>query len=486
MNKRKMSLRARLLVLQLIVFGALILLASPITYLVMSRTLHRDRDEYLVSLARNASEEYAKTNNSSENTLPFPPRCLPESMPPSSPAPGSAHRPRHLLVCDQTGKVLCSDGESEPLAPEAVHQAFETFTPAFADQRWSAEILRLIAWPFKDQNGQHLVMEVGTSYRVIEGVLGKGLVFLLIFDAVALLLLIAGSYLLTRGAFLPIDQVIRRVEQIDEANLAERLPLDRRSDEVARLVTVVNHMLGRLERAFEAQSRFSSDVAHEVRSPLTALRGQIEVALRRRRSEEEYRRVLEESLEEVLRLSRLAEDLMSLAKADAGVLHARKSKVELRELLNNVLRRFKAKAHEKNIHLHLEASEAVTVDGDPGLIGRMVENLVDNALIHTHHMGEIHVRLQKKETQAVISVEDNGAGIPSEHLSKIFDRFYRIDPARSREMGGIGLGLAISRQIALLHDGTIQVQSTLGKGSIFSITIPIAPSIKESLEKMVP
>jgi len=473
-TERMLSLRARLLALQVVVFGALILLASPLTYFIMSRTFQKDRDDYLSAMARNLSQEYTETAETGAPPADLPPRCLPDPVPPGSPDPEATHRPRHLLVCDESGRVLSSDGEWTPLAPEAVNLAARTMQPAFADVRWSAEILRVIALPFRDRSGRLLVMEVGTSYMVIERTLGKSLIAMGVIDLVALLFLVAGSYLLTRGAFGPIDQIIRRVEQIDEDNLAERLPLEERRDEVGRLIIVINHMLERLEHAFEAQNRFSSDVAHEIRSPLTALRGQIEVALRKERPPEEYRRVMKESLEETLRLSRLAEDLMSLAKADAGVLQVRREDMDLRESLYVVLARFRPLAEEKNIQLTLHASESAAVHGDPDLIERLFENIVDNALIHTPPTGEVRVGMEKSGGWVSVYIEDTGSGIPAEELPMIFHRFYRVDPARSRDRGGTGLGLAIARQFAALHGGSIKVRSEIGKGSVFSVTIPLA------------
>jgi two-component system OmpR family sensor kinase len=467
-----LSLRARLLVLQLIVFGSLILLASPVTYITMSQTLRRDRDQYLASMARTVSAEFVREMESASQPRSSPLPCLPNPVLPDSPDPDAMHRPRHMLVCDELGQVLCSDGENAPLAPDAVRLAFQTQSPAYADVHWSAEFLRIIAWPFQDADGRTLIMEVGTSYLVIKGALRKGLLIMGLISAVAFLCLITGSYFLTRNAFDPIKRIIGAVEGIDEAKLEARLPIEPREDEVGRLVAVINRMLERLERAFEAQSRFSSDVAHEIRSPLTALRGQIEVTLRKERSSTEYRKVLEGNLGEVLRLSRLAEDLMSLAKGDAGVLHVRPVAIDLHEMLHGVLVRLKPTAEEKDIQLRLLAPEEVPFVGDPDLLGRLVENLVDNALIHSPHMGEVIVRLERDSAGITISVEDKGTGIPPEDLPRIFDRFYRVDLARSRDVGGTGLGLAIVQQIATVHNGSIDVTSVPGQGSTFRVRFP--------------
>jgi heavy metal sensor kinase len=466
------SLKTRLLLWQIAVFGGVTLIGGPILYFVMSYTLHRDRDTYLVGMAENVTADYLATGNTPA-TFPLPPRLLPDPVSPESEAPGAMHRPRHLLLCDSEGKVIASDGEWAPLAPLAVREAADSMTPAYADVRWSAEVLRTVAWPFRDRDGRVLVLEIGTSYRVIESVLGQGVVFLAVIEGVALLFLVLGSWFLTRRAFEPVNVVIHRLEQINEDNLAERLPEEDRSEELGRMVAAINRVLNRLDRAFRAQSRFSSDVAHEVRSPLTALRGEMEVALRRDRSAEEYRSVIVLSLEEVLRLASLAEDLMSLARADAGVLEKRHRPIELSLLLDRVVTRFGPASDAGGISLLLDAPEKLLVLGDSGLLGRLVDNLVDNALMHSALGQSILIRLTREGRQAVITVTDQGEGISPEHQERIFDRFYRVDKARSRDRGGTGLGLAIVREFAWLHHGSVGVTSTPGKGSSFRVELPL-------------
>ncbi|MEW6364258.1 MAG: ATP-binding protein [Acidobacteriota bacterium] len=468
-------MRARLVALQVVVFGCMLLFSGPFTYLFMLQTLDRDFDDYLLFQAKELAADYNRGGGVDEHGIGIRPCPLPHV------GPRSVHSPRHLLIYDAAGRgrTVCSDGEEAPLGIQSVLEASRSGSAAFADVRWSGEVLRLVAYPFEDRTGRRLVMEVGSSHIVIEGTLRKGLFFILLIDVLALPLLVAGSYLLAREAFAPIRRIVQQVEQIDEANLAERLPHGGTTDEVNRLVVVINHMLGRLERAFDAQRIFSSDVSHEIRSPLTALRGEIEVALRKERTAIEYRRVLEGSLEEVLRLTRLAEDLMSLAQADAGVFQMRLARVDLRELLAQIVRRFKTRAGEKNIRLILHVTEGLSVLGDPDWLGRLVENLVDNALIHAPQMGEVSVDARKSdpssepEPHALIAVRDTGPGIPAEHLPHIFDRFYRADQSRSRSQGGAGLGLAIAKQIATLHGGKIEARSAVGEGSEFLVWLPV-------------
>jgi heavy metal sensor kinase len=324
------------------------------------------------------------------------------------------------------------------------------------------------------------VLEIGSSLLVLERSLEKGVGFIVLFAGIAFPLLVLTSFLLAHRVFAPVHRMIDELEQIDESHLKARLEPSPHRDELGCLVVVVNRMLERLEQAFALSKRVSSDVAHEIRSTLTALRGTMEVALRKERRAEEYRALLTESLEEVLRLSRLAEDLMSLAQADAGAFEIRQEKVDLQELLDKVLRCFANQAESRKVKLTLHAPERLFVTGDPDWLGRLMENLVDNAIIHSPPQGELVVALRKTGTspdhqgvlRVAISVEDSGPGIAPEHLPHIFDRFHRADRARSRSEGGAGLGLAIARQIARLHGGTIRVQSTVGEGSVFTIELP--------------
>ncbi|HEY3356995.1 MAG TPA: ATP-binding protein [Polyangia bacterium] len=466
-GRRRLTLRARLALLQIVVFGGL-LAAGPATYLVLSRSLDRDLDHHLAALARLLAARFTEDLPASAG-LPRrgTPRCPMRRDP-------LRHPPRHLLVFDAETGVVCSDGEPHALAPEAVAHALAHGAPAHADLQLADESMRLLAWPFTDGRGRRLVLEVGTSNEAILQALRRSATAIFSLSGAALLLLIVGSYLLARRAFAPIDRIVRRVEQIDELNLAERIPLGRGSDELARLTVVMNRMLARLQAAFEGQRRFASDVSHEIRSPLTSLRGQIEVALRKERPPAEYRRVLEENLEEVLRLSRLAENLLSLARADAGVLEIQHLRVDLREVLGDAVRRLSPRASEKNVRLELVAPAPAAVTGDPDWLGRLVENLVDNAVRHTPQMGRVRVALRAGDGAAVIAIEDTGEGIPAEDLPHLFERFFRVDRSRSRDKGGAGLGLAISQQIAVLHGGRIQVRSTVGQGSAFEVVLPLA------------
>jgi heavy metal sensor kinase len=476
---RRLTLRAELVFFQIFVLSGL-LVASPTVYFYLSWALRRNLDSHLDYLAASLSRQLRVPALPSSAGTRTPLSYCEIGDGPSATGSGApeslVHAPRHLVVADENGVVLCSDGERQPLSPVALGQARQRMAPVYSDVQVTGETLRLVAWPFRDRSDRLRVMEVGVSKLVFEQALRGHVAVLVALNLSAVALLVLGShYILTRRAFAPLGRIVRRVEQIDEAKLGDRIPEEQGSDELSRLVAVLNRMLERLERAFEAESRFSSDVSHEIRSPLTALRGEIEVALRKERSPAEYQRVLGENLEEVLRLTRIAENLMSLAQADAGVLEMCREHVDLKDLLVGVLHRLGPQADNKDIALELDAPDATSVVGDKVWLERLVENLVDNAILHSPHIATVRVSLRRGPATVVVAVADSGEGIPPEHVPHIFERFYRVDRSRSRSQGGAGLGLAIAQQIAILHGGQIQVESRIGQGSTFFVSLPSTP-----------
>jgi heavy metal sensor kinase len=317
---------------------------------------------------------------------------------------------------------------------------------------------------------------VGAGHKASDQALRTGAVASVAIILAALALLLGASWVFSRRLLEPVQRMVQQLEEIDESRLSDRIPETGADGELGRLVAVQNRMLDRLERAFVSQARITSDVSHEIRSPLTALRGQIEVALRRERTAGEYQEVLRESLGEVLRLQRLAEDLLSLAQADAGAFETRREAVALGEVLEGAVGRQTAAAAGKGVGLELHRVATADVVGDPDLLGRLVDNLLDNAIRHTPPGGTVAVTLERAGGKAAVAVCDTGEGIPPEDLPHVFDRFYRVDRARARATGGTGLGLAIAQQIAQLHGGELRVDSHERQGTVFTLELPLAPA----------
>jgi signal transduction histidine kinase len=238
-------------------------------------------------------------------------------------------------------------------------------------------------------------------------------------------------------------------------------------------------MLSHLEEAFRRERRFTSDAAHELRTPLTALKGQIEVALSRPRRPKDYRVTLERLLEQVDRLIRLSNALLFLARADQGRLNWRPIPVDLKELLTVLIDQVRPLANEKQLFLRVEITPHLSIRGDPDYLIRLFLNLLDNAIKYTPKNGEITVLVRPNGSNAETVIWNSGPGIPSQRLSQLFERFYRVDDDRASTSGGTGLGLAIVHEIVRLHQGQIWIDSTPGKGVTATVKLPLYTEKKQ-------
>lgn len=288
-----------------------------------------------------------------------------------------------------------------------------------------------------------------------------------------LVLAVAGGYVLAGRMLSPVGAMARKAHEITAEKLSDRLPVKSPHDEFGQLATAFNTMLARMEDSFDRLRRFTADASHELRTPLTALRSVGEVALRDQRDATAYRETIESMLEDTDRLTRLVDSLLTLARADSGRIDVVREPVDLSALAQEVMDFLRALADERSQQLSIETPGAVEVEADRGMIRQAVVNLIDNAIKYTPSSGQIRVTVRRSATgEAFIEVGDSGPGIPSEERERIFERFYRIDKARSREHGGVGLGLAIARWSVESQAGRIEVESVPGKGSTFRIVFP--------------
>jgi len=254
----------------------------------------------------------------------------------------------------------------------------------------------------------------------------------------------------------------------------QRLPVVDDDAELADLARAFNDLLDRLETAHTTQQRFVADASHELRTPLTVVRGEIDVALRRDREGADYREVLQSAREEIEGLSRLVDNLLSLAHADAGETVASRRQVNLEPLLDDVMDKLTPFARERNVELQTNGIEPAVVVGDSFGLHRVFLNLVENGLRYTPSGESVMVRMKQDAMRVTIEVEDTGPGIARDHLPRLFERFYRVDKSRSREFGGAGLGLSIVQTLVRAHGGEINVSSELGQGTTFTVTLPKA------------
>lgn len=280
---------------------------------------------------------------------------------------------------------------------------------------------------------------------------------------IALLIAILGGYWLSGRALQPVDAITREARTITARNLDRRLALPEARDELRLLSETLNGMLDRIETSYKRVAQFTADASHELRSPVALMRTTAEVALRRPRDEEEYRDALQQVLREGERLSHLIDDLLLLARSDAGTDVLERAPLDLALPLREAVARVGRPVRQT-------LDDGVVIDGSATALQQLFAILLDNAVKYTPDGEEIAVRLHARDGHAVVEVRDRGMGIAAEDLPHVFDRFYRADKARSR--GGAGLGLAIARRIAEAHGGTVDVTSALGEGSTFTVKLP--------------
>jgi len=336
----------------------------------------------------------------------------------------------------------------------------------------SDETIRVRTLPVERDGQISGVLEVGRSEGDVGDTLRTLLLVLGIAYPVTLALASFGGAFLAGRALSPIDKLTRLARRVSAKDLSQRLNLRLPDDEVGRLARTFDEMIARLDDAFRRQRQFTADASHELRTPLTAIKGQVEVALRRRRDAAAYREVLQAVNEEVDRLIRLVGSLLTLARADAGQIPIALETVSLSELVAGAVEQVDPVAKQRDIELSASAGPAVTLQADEDLLLQLLLNLLDNAIKHTPAGGRVTVGWRVNGRQVELWVRDTGVGIAGEHLAHIFDRFYRVDKARSRAEGGVGLGLSICRWIAEAHGGHISVRSAPGQGSTFTAGLP--------------
>lgn len=344
-------------------------------------------------------------------------------------------------------------------------------SPRIFDERTVSGIegrARLLASPVSAQ-GMRLVVVVGTSIADRNEALA-GLVRAFAVGGPIVVLLVSGAgYLLASLGLAPVEAMRRRADRVTLARSGDRLPLPAANDEIRRLGETLNAMLTRLEEAFERERAFVADASHELRTPLAVLKSELEVTLRGGGYDQHVGAALEVALEEVDRLSRLAEDLLLIARSEDGGLAVKPERTDVRDLLDAIVAQFRDRAAQEGRTIELDAPEDLEAHVDPFRVRQAVANLIDNAL--RHGRGRVFVRADHEGSQLVVAVEDAGPGFPQAFVDRAFERFSRADPSRGR--GGAGLGLAIVRAIARAHGGEASVESG-DLGSMVVLRLPLA------------
>jgi heavy metal sensor kinase len=448
---------AGVLALSLVVFAFLV-------YYAASRIFYERQDESLRSTAQTVASAYLEELDEEQSVAKANQVVLNELVFPN----------RYVEVLDSTGKVVAwsSNLNNRVLnIPEPAQVEARTRGASFAVvDNVRVAVVRL-----------SVTREVG--YAVVAeplNVIDEGLRRLrrAFLAGVPLILLLAsaGGYFLARKSLSPIALMNRQTQHITAVNLSSRLDVMNPRDELGRLGTTINELLERLESSFKEQQRFVADASHELRTPLAILRGETDVALEQPRPPDEYRQSLILIKDEAERLSRIVEDLFILARQPLDLPTIVKESVDMNETVKDCVRAARVLAAQKNLELKLTEAPPLVLTGDEYLLKRMVLNLLDNAVKYTPEGGRIWVEVAGQNGDAQVSVRDTGIGISEKDQSHVFDRFYRVDKARSRALGGAGLGLSIVLWIVEAHAGTITVESNPGKGSTFTVKLPTDPA----------
>ncbi len=333
--------------------------------------------------------------------------------------------------------------------------------------------IRVITMPVLRGKKLANLVQVGTSLKVVEDTL-KNLQIILwtVVPAVLLLTALIGRFI-ARRALKPVSKITQTAKDIGSgANLSQRIAVPGIKDEIGELALTFNSMMDRLESSFTQMRQFSSDASHELRTPLTVLKGQSELTLGKERKPEEYQEVISSNLEEVHYMSKVLEDLFLLSKSDENQIALDCEPVDLKLLIEKICKHAEIIASEKNIKVTIAYLERIQVFGDPVRLRQMIWNVVVNGIKYTQPDGEVKISVQGKADFALITVQDNGIGISEEDLPLVCNRFYRVDKARSRKEGGTGLGLSICKFIVDAHKGMIGIESKLGEGTKFKISLP--------------
>src|SRR5215831_13071076 len=467
------SLRFRLTAWYAGVLAGILVLFSIATYVGVSHFLKRNLHE---SVAKDAQEVGSIVReNANERDESAIGREVGEHFSPES-------NERAIRVVSAEGVSLYGSGPSGVFpawTDSMVREEPSDITHRAADgQEYLIRTQTVVA-----DSGKKYYVQVAASLsrneEILEQLLGVLALALLLATAIAL----TGGFFLIRSSLRPLDNMATRAQKITSRSLHERMPVSSTGDELQQLSISLNRMIERLEEAFHHITRFSADASHELRTPLTIMRGELETAVQNPKIDADVRETLGTVLEETVRLSKIVDQLLTMSRLDAGEAFLEISRFDFSEMVRTTVEYIRLLADEKKLSLKVAAVEAIQVEGDQPRLQQVVVNLLDNAIKYTPEGGSVSVSVRAEEDKAVLTVTDTGIGISEDGQSHIFERFYRTDRARSRQLGGIGLGLSIVKSIGAAHGGHVSVESTEGRGSTFRFEIP---RLLDKEEKSIP
>ena len=464
------SIRFTLTLWYLVTLSVILVLFSTFLYLTIRSRLYAEVDRELLAIAEAvASPTLEPFRNSPPSVLD---QVLEDFIGPKA-------NGKIIQISDTSGKVYSHSKnllqDHLPLDKQALKEAAGGLTSYQTYKGFYVVPIRSVTYPVLDNTRLLQVVQVAMPLDDAADTLNKILLVIVISIPSALVLFSYGGWFLAGRALKPVDVIVRSAQKISAENLSLRLEVVNPNDEIGRLAETFNRTLDRLENSFNRTRQFSSDVSHELRTPLTILRGETEVGLRWGGNPEEFKAILQSNLEEINRMSEIIEYLLDLSRAEEGRLNLNMQRVDLDELIQDILQKTRLAADNKGITFTYSASTPTAITGDRHRLRQIFINLLDNALKFTPQGGDIRINLETEAGWVKVSVKDSGPGIPEQDLSKVFDRFYRVDQARNRNDGGSGLGLSIVKSLCEAHGGRVELQSTAGRGCVFTVYLPASP-----------
>jgi len=472
-------IRVRLTLWYVLLLTLVLAAFSAALYLALRISLYEDLDDVLRSSATLVTNTLQVDARGHLTTMPGQPLLW------SDPKEGE----HFWRVLDASGQVMEQTGvyemDTPSVDPEVLARALAG-REVFQTVRMGNTLIRVYTAPIDHgASGVVGVVQLGLSLGDVNETLAALRWGLLLILPVTLAAASVGGFLLAGRALRPVDRLTRAAQSISAHDLSRRLDLDLPDDELGRLARTFDAMIARLDEAFRRQRRFTADASHELRTPLTIIKGDLSLALARPRDPGYYHDVLTEVDEEVDQMSRLVDRLLALARADAEGIAIHRQTVNLGVLLADLVEQTRPLAEARGLTLAAQiapgpsdlnpSGPSLTAYVDPDAMTQIVLNLLDNAIKYTAS-GRVRLSARPagdKSDEIRISVSDTGPGIPAEHLPHLFERFYRVDQARSRALGGAGLGLAIARELARAHGGDVTVHSVPGEGSTFTVHLPV-------------
>ena len=462
-----MPLRVRLTLWYGSALALVLIVFSVVLYVIIARNLRDAVDQSL--------EETATTAVRSLEERGFLPLLDEDEL--LSQFPELARIDKFFQIFSPSGTITIRSPNIKqhdvPLSRIALQTTFNGQTILESAKYPNEPPLRLISVPINYRGRLLYIVQVGTSMESIEDTLDRFLILLLVAVPVELTVSLAAGWFLAGRALRPVDAITLAAQRIAGGDLSQRLTMPPTPDEIGRLAGTFNNMIGRLDTSFQQIRQFTSDASHELRTPLTVMKGETELVLRKPRPLEDYHSVLESNLEEIDRMSRIVEELLFLSRADMGEVKMEAMPVALESLVADIHRQAMLLGQDRQIEVELGTVMPALVLGDELRLHELLLNLVENAVKYSHSKGKVRISLVSDGRQAILSVVDQGIGIASEDRPKIFNRFFRTDDARAHTKKGTGLGLAICAWIVEAHKGRIHVQSEVGQGSTFTVTLPL-------------